>query len=210
MLRVHPTADGVALSGRLDIQALPELEQVLDRLADYLEGQQRLRNRVTSIIAYPLAMMGFDPVPNYTAPEEPPPGMFRLLIGRSSVHTFSRTTNNRFLAQCHSENEIWINADAAKAVPGFENASLKSGDKVVLENQDGVRSNAIKVKVTERIRGDCVYMVHGFGRKIPWQTRGYNKGLADYRFESGLLYHYDPVGGAIALCECFVKVEKAS
>ncbi len=35
------------------------LEQVLERLADYLEGQQRLRNRVTSIIAYPLAMLGF-------------------------------------------------------------------------------------------------------------------------------------------------------
>lgn len=35
------------------------LEQVLDRLADYLEGQERLRNKVISIIAYPLAMLGF-------------------------------------------------------------------------------------------------------------------------------------------------------
>jgi general secretion pathway protein F len=35
------------------------LEQVLERLADYLEGQQRLRNRVTAILAYPLAMFGF-------------------------------------------------------------------------------------------------------------------------------------------------------
>ena len=52
-------------------------------------------------------------------------------------------------------------------------------------------------------------MVHGFGRKVPWQTRGYNKGLGDYRFETGLLDVYDPVGGAIALMECFVKVEKA-
>lgn len=31
------------------------------------------------------------------------------------------------------------------------------------ENQDGIKSNPIKIKVTERIRGDCVYMVHGFG-----------------------------------------------
>jgi general secretion pathway protein F len=35
------------------------LEQVLERLADYLENQERLRNRVISILAYPLAMFGF-------------------------------------------------------------------------------------------------------------------------------------------------------
>jgi len=35
------------------------LKQVLDRLADYLENQQRMRNKVISIIAYPLAMLGF-------------------------------------------------------------------------------------------------------------------------------------------------------
>ena len=40
---------------------------------------------------------------------------------------------------------------------------LKSGDYIKLKNQDGVVSNKIKVKATERIRTDCVYMVHGFG-----------------------------------------------
>ncbi len=35
------------------------LEQVLDRLADYLEGQVRLRNRVVSIMIYPALMFGF-------------------------------------------------------------------------------------------------------------------------------------------------------
>jgi len=35
------------------------LEQVLDRLADYLEGQVRLRNKVTSILIYPAIMLGF-------------------------------------------------------------------------------------------------------------------------------------------------------
>jgi general secretion pathway protein F len=35
------------------------LEQVLDRLADYQEGQVRLRNRVLSIILYPCVMLGF-------------------------------------------------------------------------------------------------------------------------------------------------------
>jgi general secretion pathway protein F len=35
------------------------LEQVLRRLADYLESQERTRNRVISIMLYPMMMMGF-------------------------------------------------------------------------------------------------------------------------------------------------------
>jgi general secretion pathway protein F len=35
------------------------LEQVLDRLADYLEGQVRLRNKVLGIVIYPLVMLAF-------------------------------------------------------------------------------------------------------------------------------------------------------
>jgi len=38
------------------------LEQILARLADYLEKQQRMRNTVISIIAYPLAMLAFSMV----------------------------------------------------------------------------------------------------------------------------------------------------
>jgi general secretion pathway protein F len=35
------------------------LEQVLERLAEYLEGQVRLRNKVSSILIYPSVMFGF-------------------------------------------------------------------------------------------------------------------------------------------------------
>ncbi len=35
------------------------LEQVLERLADYLENQVRIRNKVTSLLIYPAVMMGF-------------------------------------------------------------------------------------------------------------------------------------------------------
>jgi thiosulfate reductase/polysulfide reductase chain A len=82
----------------------------------------------------------------------------------------------------------------------------KHGRMNILKRHTGT----IKALVTEFIHPESVFMVHGFGRKVPWQTRGYNKGLGDYRFETGLLNVYDPVGGANALLECFVKVEKAS
>jgi thiosulfate reductase/polysulfide reductase chain A len=152
----------------------------------------------------PLAMMGFDPIPNYTALEEPPVGMFRLLIGRSPVHTFSRTTNNRFLSQCHSENEVWLNADAAKALPGFEHSPLQSGDRVILENQDGIRSNPIKVKITERIRGDCVYMVHGFGHTAKGLSYARGRGASD----ASLITRYktDPIMGGTGMNLNFVRI----
>ena len=33
-----------------------------------------------------------------------------------------------------------------------------------LVNQDGARSGPVRAKVTQRIRGDCVYLVHGWGQ----------------------------------------------
>ena len=68
-----------------------------------------------------LKAAGFHPLPEFTPPEEPPPGMFRLLFGRAPVHTFGRTTNNRFLSQVFNENEVWMNEDALKALPQFAN-----------------------------------------------------------------------------------------
>ena len=101
------------------------------------------------------------------------------------------------------ENQLWLNAaEAAKM-------GVADGDPVRVTSSDGSHAGTIQAFVTEFIHPESVFMVHGFGRKVPWQTRGYNKGLGDYRFETGLLDVYDPVGGANSLMECFVKVEKA-
>jgi thiosulfate reductase / polysulfide reductase chain A len=83
-----------------------------------------------------------------------PPGYFRPLCGRAPVHSFSRTQSNRLLMDMLSENDVWVNADVAAR------RGLKSGDYVRLKNQDGVVSNRIRIKATQRIRPD---MVHGFG-----------------------------------------------
>ena len=53
-----------------------------------------------------LAAKGFDPVPKYHAPAPAPDGYFRLVTGRSPVHTFSRTQNNPLLAGLVATNEI--------------------------------------------------------------------------------------------------------
>lgn len=121
-----------------------------------------------------LADMGFDPVPRYTAHPEPPPGYYRLLQGRSPFHTFARTTNNPVLTELQDENDLWVHPQTAA------DWRLEHGQYVHLRNQDDrVSTFPIKVRVTERIRPDCVYMVHGFGHSQKQMTRSYGKGADD-------------------------------
>jgi thiosulfate reductase/polysulfide reductase chain A len=84
--------------------------------------------------------------------------MFRLLFGRSPVHTFGRTQSNPILNEMMEENEVWLNADVAARM------GIGDGTYVRLRNQDGVVSNRVKLKATQRIRPDCV-MVHGSGTR---------------------------------------------
>ncbi|MBK8943860.1 MAG: molybdopterin-dependent oxidoreductase [Ignavibacteriae bacterium] len=147
----------------------------------------------------PLKEAGFDPVPKYTKPEEPPAGYFRLLFGRAPVHTFSKTLSNRFLSDLMSENELWLNSDIAKRL------GINNGEYVKLKNQDGVISNKIKVKATERIRTDCVYMVHGFGQKAKMYRQTFNKGASDAQLVTK--YKVDPLMGGTGMNVNFVTIE---
>lgn len=139
---------------------------------------------------------GFDPVPAYKRPQEGPAGYFRLLFGRAPVHTFSKTNTNTILKQMMDENEVWVNADIAKQY------GLTDGQKVRLKNQDGVISNEVKVKVTERIRTDCVYMVHGFGHRAKGLRSAFQKGASDAQLITK--YQTDPLMGGTGMNINFV------
>jgi thiosulfate reductase/polysulfide reductase chain A len=157
-----------------------------------------------------LAKLGFDPLPQFYPPEDGPPGHFRLLSGRAPTHTFSRTTNNRLLSEPYPENEVWLNADVAKALPGFP-GPLRNGDWVTLVNQDGARSGPVRAKVTERIRGDCVYLVHGWGQTARRLRYAYGRGASDSELVTR--YKVDPIMGGTGMNVNFVKLvpaEKAS
>jgi len=149
-----------------------------------------------------LANAGFDPVPKYTPPKEGPPGSFRLLYGRAPVHSFSRTHSNRILSDMMDENEVWVNADVA-ARNGWE-----SGNYVRLRNQDGVVSNRVKVKVTERIRPECVYLVHGFGHTSKGLRHAWGKGASDAQLITR--YETDALMGGTGMNVNFVTLEPAA
>ena len=149
-----------------------------------------------------LADNGFDPIPVYTPPEEPPPGHFRLLFGRAPTHTFGRTTNNRFLSEVYSENQVWLNAKTAGEM-GFAD-----GERVILVNQDDVRSEPIRIKVTQRIRHDCVYMVHGYGHSAKGLSFARGRGASDSRLVTR--YKTDPIMGGTGMNVNFVRIERAA
>lgn len=145
---------------------------------------------------------GFDPMPVFRPPKEPPDGHYRLLIGRTPVHTFGRTTNNRFLSEVVDGNEVWMNAQAAAEL------GLKNGEMVVLVNQDGVRSEPVPLKATQRIRRDCVYLVHGYGHDAPGLRFAHRRGASDARLMTR--YETDPIMGGTGMNVNFVKVERAT
>ncbi|NUO80765.1 molybdopterin-dependent oxidoreductase, partial [candidate division KSB1 bacterium] len=146
-----------------------------------------------------LASYGFDSVPKYTPHEEPPEGYYRLIYGRAPTHTFGRTTNNPILAETMLENEVWLNPTVAKL------NGIRNGEYVVLVNQDGARSNKIKAKVTERIRHDCVYMVHGFGHTDKRMRRTYLRGADDTALITRV--KVDPIMGGTGMRGNFVTFE---
>ena len=152
------------------------------------------------IFSQALADAGFDPLPNFTPPDEPPPGMFRLLFGRSPVHTFGRTTNNRFLSEVASTNELWLNRRAA------DELGLVDGEKVVVVNQDDVRSEPLALKSPQRIRSDCVFMVHGYGHDAPGLRFARGRGANDTRLVTRV--KTDPLMGGTGMNVNFVRVEK--
>ena len=150
-----------------------------------------------------LAEKGLDPVPQYTRHEAPPAGFFRLLFGRAPLHTFSRTTNNFMLTDLQKENYLWVNSRKGREL------GLKDGEYVSLTNQDGVPAGGrIKVKLTQRIREDAVYMNHGFGVHAKGMTRANNRGIADDDLISRK--SIDPIMGGTAMRGNFVKIVKGA
>jgi len=147
---------------------------------------------------------GFDPLPKYTPHPEPSEGFYRLIYGRAPMHTFSRTANNPNLTDLMDENSVWINPKVAKEW------GIKTDQYIWLKNQDNIVSSfPVKVRVTERIRWDSVYIVHGFGHAQKQMQRCFGRGVSDTQMITNVLV--DPLMGGTGMRSNFVTfvTEKA-
>jgi thiosulfate reductase / polysulfide reductase chain A len=150
------------------------------------------------LVSSVLKDLNFDPLPKFTAVEQPPPGYMRLIYGRAPMHSFSRSENNSWLDDLMPENQIWINVGFAVKV------GIRDGQVVILENQDGAKSLPIAVRATEGIRNDCAYMVHGFGTRAKSLTKAYKRGASDTDLITRV--SIDPIMGATGMRVNFVRV----
>jgi thiosulfate reductase/polysulfide reductase chain A len=148
-----------------------------------------------------LEQLGFDPMPKYTAHPEPDQNFYRLIYGRAPMHTFSRTANNPNLVDLMPENTCWINPKVAKLW------EIEPGEEIFLKNQIGkVSQFPIKVRVTERIRWDSIYMVHGFGHQEKALKNTFGKGVSDTEMISEVMI--DPIMGGTGMRGNFVTFIK--
>jgi thiosulfate reductase/polysulfide reductase chain A len=153
------------------------------------------------IISPKLTKAGLPSLKVYEPPQTPAAGTFRLTFGRCAVHTQGHTVNNPLLFEQAPINPLWINAGAAAKL------GIVNGDTVVVSQGDHEETTV--AKVTEFIHPEAVFLIHGFGHRLPVESRAFGRGIADQNFMRGGLTNWDPAGGAIAYQEFFVAVRKA-
>lgn len=141
---------------------------------------------------------GYDPLPVYHTPMQPPTGTFRLILGRRAYFTQANTTNNPWLNTFAPENVLWMHPRAARQ------AGIDDGQMV--EVASSVGSLRLKARVTQEIRPDCVFTMHGYGKRSQWQRLAAGRNASDAEI---IETAWDKVSGGGAFHETFVKVRKA-
>jgi thiosulfate reductase/polysulfide reductase chain A len=139
----------------------------------------------------------YDPLPVYHTPLQPPAGKFRLILGRRAYFTHANSTNNAWLNQFAPENRLWVNPTTAD--------TLGISEDDLVEAKSTVGAVRLKARVTQEIRPDCVFMLHGYGKKSKWQRLVADKGGSDAEL---LETAWDKVSGNASLHETFVSVRK--
>jgi thiosulfate reductase/polysulfide reductase chain A len=160
----------------------------------------RTPSRKIEFYSKQLADKGFDPMPVYTPPDPVPEGFYRLNYGRMPAHTFGKTVNNPLLFQLSPENQVWVNPLVANEW------SLKNGDYVRLGGTNGVVSNRVRIRVTERIGPDSVFMAHGFGHKSKRLRLAAGVGADDSELMGNI--KIDPIMGGTGMRANFVTFVK--
>ncbi len=161
---------------------------------------KRLRTKTGKIELYSAnyARKGLDPLPVYTRHEDVPAGKFRLIVGRSAIFTHGTTANNAYLHDIMPENTLWLNTLSA------QKAGLSDGQLVKVKSRVG--EGTLKLEVTDKIRPDCVYMVHGFGVLSKGQSLIHGRGACDAALIEDKI---EPISGNVAMHQTFVEVSPA-
>jgi len=148
-----------------------------------------------------LDQAGVPSLAEFVGPQSLETDEFRLLFGRTALQAHGQTMNNPLLNELLPDNPVWIHPDRA------DKLGIEEGDSIEITNQG--YTVYTRAHITPWIHPEAIFMLHGFGRTVPLQTRAYGKGVADQSLQKGLLTVYDPAGGGNSLCECTVRIRLA-
>ncbi len=183
---------------RKEVFPLPNVTGKIELVRPVLDVDKAVKGDVTggNSVLEPVGANGLEP---YRAPVAAPEGFFRLTIGRSALHTHAHTQNNPMLSAKMPENEVWIHPSAASVL------RINKGGQVRIIAENGAEYSA-RARVDAGIHPEAVFMVHGFGHRLPMESRAFGRGAGDQNLMVGGLYKEDSLGLAIALQEHFVRV----
>lgn len=189
------------------LAGLPKAEEILDRDGVYYNPSKvygiydgkvyKTLSKKVELYNQRYEQMGIDPLPRYTEPAKVPKNQFRLIIGRDALTTQSSTANNSLLNQFNPTNTLWINT--AKA------AELGIADGDLVQVASAVGTQELKAEVTERIRGDAVYMLTGYNTLSTMQHLAHGNGAS---INDLLEDDYDEVTGNASMHTTFVSVTR--
>lgn len=146
---------------------------------------------------------GLDPLVRWVEPAVTPgAGEFRIIPGKQSIHSHTMTLNNEMLNAISREYDmerVWINVDAAAEL------GIADGDLVEISND--VATAQVRVKATQRIRKDALFIPSHYGGASRFLTRSYGYGVANKIFHK---FETEPGVGSTMENEVIVSIKKVS
>ncbi|SEN23774.1 thiosulfate reductase / polysulfide reductase chain A [Mesobacillus persicus] len=144
---------------------------------------------------------GFNPVVEWVEPKvNPDKNSFRLITGKQAIHSHTQTANISILMQITKDYDlerIWINPARAKAL------GIKEGDMVEVTSSEA--TSKIRVKVTERIHPEAIFVPSHYGITSKDQKIGYGIGFG---YMEHVPFDFEKWSGSGNIHEVIVKVRK--
>ena len=146
---------------------------------------------------------GLSAVPVWTSPRTKPVGgnQFRVIGGKQAIHTHTQTANIEPLMEItkkYNLERVWMNADKAAQL------GIADGDEVEVSNEE--HTGRVRVKVTQRINPEALYIPSHYGCTSPDQRTAHNVGLSQMAF---VPFFIEPGYGGACTQEAIVTVKKA-
>ena len=149
-------------------------------------------------------------IPPLVSPKAGADNEFRLIHGKQPWHSHSVTSNSAYLmAITQSYNGTWMWMNASRA----EKLGIKNGDSVIVESRIEYKTEArivrktIRVKVTEMLHPECVWVPSGYGNFSPREKVGYQQGMNYNDFAPSRV---EPLSGGCMVQETIVTVRKGA